>query len=132
MSKNFRKMLICFSDIEKTFNIFKEIRNWNIKGENISGIKYIVFEGYEDKIYFIASEEGRMYSTNVINQDRKMVEYDDKDIDFNLELKDDLLFKLYKDLKAVFDLIFSNEDIDTDKYDDAFSIYISLSDNDLK
>ncbi|ERT65844.1 hypothetical protein HMPREF0202_02725 [Cetobacterium somerae ATCC BAA-474] len=131
MSKNFRKILIYFSDIEKTFNIFKEVENWSIKGEKISGIQYVVFEGYGDKVYFIFSEEGKMYSTNVLNQDKKMIKYDDEGKNFKLELKDDILFKLYKDLNRVFNLIFSDEDRDTYIYDDAFSIYISLSDNDL-
>lgn len=134
MSKNFRKLVIQFNDIEKLFNFFKKVNNWKVSTRNIGGNDYIVFSGYNDEVTFPYSENNKkiLSSSNVIAQDKKMVEYHDKGISYNLLLKDDILYKLYKDLHRTYNSLFSEENEGAGEYyDDSVSISIGLSENDF-
>ncbi|MGL4861508.1 MULTISPECIES: hypothetical protein [Bacteria] len=134
MSKNFRKLVIQFNDIEKLFNFFKKVNNWEVSTTTIMGIDYIVFSGYNDKVIFPYPKNNKkiLSSSNVMKQDEKMVEYDDKGISYNLPLKDDILYKLYKDLHKTYNSLFSEENKGAgEDYDDSVSISIGLSENDF-
>lgn len=134
LNKNFRKLVIQFKDIEKLWNFFKKVPNWEVSKKNILGIDYISFKGYGDEVIFACPKDNEKIfsSTNVLKQDAKMVEYEDNMTLFNLLLKDDILYKLYKDLYDTYKVLFSEENENASNiYDDSFLISIGLSGNDL-
>lgn len=123
---NFRKLIISYSKKGNMKVLFKSLQRWTYSKENICGNEYIVFikkSNIKNKIYLINSDK-YIHSTSIIGQD------DDPALENTyLELKDDMIWDLYKDLINNFNNLCNNS---SNKINDSLSFSIEMSDNDLK
>lgn len=149
--KILRNLVIKYRDIDKLFYIFKNVKNWEVREDDLDGSKKIIFKGYKNEIHFSYPEKTGLedckyykyckertdyiiHSTSINPQDTNVINKKENNNNYNLKLGEDVLMKLYKDLYYTFKLLTENEGENEHKgkYDEDFGIYISLTENDLE